>query len=70
MKTEIPKKGNKIKDQNSAIVCDSIYVDMLHHDDLEVLKNSGKIVVDYGWVLDSISKYKILPTKDYVVEIA
>lgn len=64
--TNLPRNSQSGK---TIVVCDSNYVEELDDSDVAPIKKSGLKVVDYGWVLDSISHYVILPMTEYVAEI-
>jgi len=67
--TSMPRNNNH-STSNEVIVCDSNYIDELDGNALAVLRKTGLAIADYGWVLDSVSHYKVLPLMNYVVELS
>jgi len=64
--TTLPRNAT-YKSLINVIVCDTNYVDGKPDDEIVPIKTMGIPFVDYGWVLDSVSYYKVLDVDDYLV---
>jgi BRCA1-associated RING domain protein 1 len=64
---KLPQKTNEIFNDKNFIICDISLLPNIENFSKEIYFFSGRYLIDFNWILDSISYYKILDIENYKI---